>query len=40
MLKLGIAKAELQRMLNEHKLFDEEQIRSLVYFVGVKPQST
>ncbi|WP_251546369.1 hypothetical protein [Pumilibacter intestinalis] len=34
--KLGITKTELQRKLNEHELFDEEQIRSLVYLVGAE----
>lgn len=34
--KLGITKAELQRKLNEHELFNEEQIRSLVYLVGAE----
>lgn len=31
--KLGITKPELQRKLNEHELFDEEQIRTLVHLV-------
>lgn len=31
--KLGITKEELQRKLNEHELFNEEQIRSLVRLV-------
>lgn len=31
--KLGITKEELQRKLNEHELFDEKQIRSLVRLV-------
>lgn len=31
--KLGITKAELQRKLNEHEPFNEEQIRSLVRLV-------
>lgn len=34
--KLGITKPELQRKLNNHELFNEEQIRSLVYLVGAK----
>lgn len=34
--KLGITKPELQRMLNEHELFNQEQIRSLVYLVGAE----
>lgn len=32
--KLGITKVELQRKLNEHELFNEQQIRSLVHLVG------
>lgn len=31
--KFGIKKPELQRKLNEHELFDEEQIRTLVHLV-------
>ena len=34
--KLCITKAELQRKLNEHELFNEEQIRSIVRLVGAK----
>ena len=34
--KLGITKPELQRKLNEHELFNQDQIRSLVYLVGAK----
>ena len=34
--KLGITKSELQRKLNEHELFNEDQIRSLVYLVGAE----
>lgn len=34
--KLGITKPELQRKLNEHELFNEEQIRSLVHLVGAE----
>lgn len=34
--RLGITKEELQRKLNEHELFDEQQIRSLVYLVGAE----
>lgn len=31
--KLGITKTELQRKLNEHELFNEDQIRSFVHLV-------
>jgi len=34
--RLGITKARLQKKLNEHGLFDETQIRSLVYLVGAE----
>ena len=34
--KLGITKPELQRKLNKHELFDEKQIRTLVFLVGAK----
>lgn len=34
--KLGITKAELQRMLNEHEPFNEKQIRILVHLVKAK----
>lgn len=34
--KLGITKEELQRKLNEHELFNEKQIRSIVRLVGAK----
>lgn len=31
--RLGITKEELQRKLNEHELFDKQQIRRLVWLV-------
>lgn len=34
--KLGITKSELQRKLNEHEPFNEQQIRSLVHLVGAE----
>lgn len=34
--KLGIMKEELQRKLNEHEPFNEQQIRSLVHLVGAE----
>lgn len=34
--KFGITKAELQRMLNEHIPFNEEQIRTLVHLAKAK----
>lgn len=34
--KLGISKAELQRKLNEHEPFSEQQIRTLVQLVGAE----
>lgn len=34
--RLGITKAELQKKLNEHELFDKSQIRSLVHLVGAE----
>lgn len=34
--KFGITKQELQRKLNNHELFNEKQIRSLVYLVGAE----